>query len=126
MMMNPLLITRLLTALFLLAITAAPLRAQDAAEGFLPGFEDVPVQSGLIVDEEGTVVFDSPSGRIVEVYATGPLAPESVLEFYGATLPEMGWQPVTRQRFQRENEQLSIDFFDDQSNLSVRFTLAPL
>lgn len=126
MMMNAFPPARLFAFLFLLIISASPLRAQDAAEGYLPGFEDVPVQDGLVVDEEGTVVFDSPSGRIVEVYATGLLAPENVLEFYGATLPEMGWQPVTRQRFQRENEQLSIDFFDGQSNLSVRFTLAPL
>ena len=118
------LILPFLLALVLAVPGTAP--AQETEAGFLPGLEDVPVLEGLIVDENGAVVFDSPSGRIVEIFAAGPVDRGSVLEFYGATLPEMGWQALAGDKFQREKEQLTIDFFGSGGNLSVRFTLAPL
>ena len=97
-----------------------------SAEGFLPGLEDVPVMDGLAVEEEGTMLFDSPSGRIVEVFASGAVNRSDVGGFYASTLPELGWQTAGSNRFQREGEQLAIDFFGPDGTLSVRFTLAPL
>lgn len=104
---------------------AATIPQYSAAQGYLPGFEDVPVMPGLAGVDGAGLVFDSPSGRIVEAYAVGSVARAKVVRFYGETLASLGWQPLGQQRFAREGEVLSIDTFGPDGELTVRFTLAP-
>jgi hypothetical protein len=114
--------TRLACTLFaalLLAVTQA--RAGD----FLPGFDDLPVMPGLAAVDGAGIVFDTPSGRIVEGYAAGKVTKESVRRFYDETLPQLGWKRVSKTEFRREGEQLKIDFKGEDRALTVRFTLAP-
>ena len=83
-------------------------RAQEAA-GFVSTIEDLPLMAGLI-EEEGGMVFDSARGRIVEAYATGPVSEAAVRDFYDETLPQLGWRPLGKGAFRRENEILKVEF----------------
>ena len=95
------------------------------ADGFLPGFEDVPLMPGLAADADAGLVFDSPSGRIVEAYAFGEVAWADVIDFYTASLKSLGWRFEGAGRYTRESEELLIDQFGSDGALTVRFTLAP-
>ena len=96
------------------------------AQSFLAGIEDVPVMQGLSVVDGAGIEFDSPSGRIAEAYATGNLTPKAVLEFYRATLQQLGWQEVADATFEREGETLQLGFENADGELTVRFRLSPV
>lgn len=96
------------------------------APTFIEGSEDIPLMEALVGVPDAGIVFDSPAGRIVEAFAAGATDREAVLAFYGETLPALGWTARGRDRFTREGERLSLDFFGPDGNLTVRFTLAPI
>ena len=67
---------------------------------------------------------------LVERYASGPLTLDSVKAFYSQTLPQLGWQAKPDKRanhlaFEREGESLDIEFKKVDSELVVRFSVAP-
>lgn len=109
---------RLVLALVLCATAA---RAAD----FVPGTEDVPLMPGLTPVESASLVFDKPEGRIVEAAARGKLARGKVRDFYGATLPQLGWSVASHDAWQREGEVLHLDFRGSDGDLTVGFTLSP-
>ncbi len=92
---------------------------------FVAGSEDLPLMPGLIAVEEAGMRFDSPAGRIVESVYEGIGDRDAIRVFYAETLPALGWQAFSEDRFLRDGEQLEIDFFGAGSTLTVRFTLAP-
>ena len=95
------------------------------AQVFFERLEDVPVMPALSPVADAGIVFDAPSGRIVEAYAIGATDRRSVLDFYRATLPQLGWQAGAGNAFLRESESLKIDFFGPDGEITVRFTVAP-
>ncbi len=99
--------------------------AAATAQEFLEGLEDVPLMPGLSTVEDAGIVFDSPGGRIVEVYATGALRRGLVVGFYAETLPALGWTAQSEVRYVREGEVLALDLFGPENDLLVRFTLSP-
>jgi hypothetical protein len=98
--------------------------AQDAQ--FLSTIEDLPLMPGLTEDADRSVVFDAPSGRIVESFATGAVDRDRVIDFYARTLPQLGWRADDGARFVREGEVLVLEFLGGGPALTVRFALAPL
>ena len=70
--------TSCLLLALMVSVLAPPVLAQD---DFISSIDDLPLMPGL-VEEEGGMVFDSPSGRIVEAFATGNVSPGEVLSFY--------------------------------------------
>ncbi len=97
-----------------------------AADEFVPGFADLPLMPGLTAVDPAPVVFDKPSGRIIETAARGA-PPSAVAEFYRATLPQLGWTPAPGGgydaiTYRRDNETLRIEMGGDGS---VKFLLAP-
>ncbi len=96
-----------------------------SAGEFLAGFDDLPVMPGLNAVDGAGIVFDTPSGRIIEGYAAGPVTQASVSRFYDKTLPQLGWRPVSKNEFRREGEHLKIEFQGKDKALTVRFTLSP-
>ena len=78
-----------------------------------------------LVEEPEAMVFDKPSGRIVEMTARGQVSRAEVEEFYGKTLPALGWQSMRPGLYQREAEQLALSFRSEDGNLLVRFVLSP-
>ena len=105
-------------------ILAAPSRAEDGA-GFIAGITDLPIMPGLHEVPEAGVVFDKPAGRIVEAYAEGAVSPADVLDFYGTTLPQLGWDKVADSSFRRDGERLVLKLRKDPGGVVVRFMLSP-
>ena len=113
-------------ALAVLTVPAMVIGAAHAQEtAFIEGSEDIPLMPDLASVPNAGIVFDSPAGRIVEAFAAGATSREAVLVFYNETLPALGWTARSRVLFEREGEQLSLDFFGPDGELTVRFTLAP-
>ena len=113
---------RALTLGLILSLLAAPL-ARAAA--FVAGTEDVPLMEGLVTVDGKSLAFDKPEGRIVEAEARGKLARAKVRDFYGATLPQLGWSAAGPDAWRREGEVLRIEFGGRDGDLTVGFTLSP-
>lgn len=111
-----------ITIMFLALLATVP---PADAQGFFELLEDVPVMPALAPVADAGIEFDAPSGRIVEAYAIGATDRQSVLDFYRATLPQLGWQAGAGNAFLRESESLKIDFFGPDGEITVRFTVAP-
>jgi hypothetical protein len=108
-------------ALILLFASAQDLRAQ----GFVPGFEDLPLMFELDADE-APMIFDAPGGRIVEARATGSSSPMRVMAFYRETLAQLGWRATSGGAFERDGEQLRLNVNEPKSGeVEVRFSLSP-
>ncbi|HYB58235.1 MAG TPA: hypothetical protein VEK12_18910 [Alphaproteobacteria bacterium] len=110
--------------LALLALVPASI-ATYAAEAFVTGTEDVPLMPGLAIVDGAGVVFDTPQGRIVEAYAKGKAQRDAVLDFYAATLPQLGWQALSRTSYRREGEILRLELYEEGGGLTLRFYLSP-
>jgi hypothetical protein len=105
-------------------LTACGIEGARAA-AFVEGTEDVPLMPGLAMVEGAGTVFDSPQGRIVEAYAKGNVARDAVLDFYGKTLPQLGWRPDGPGTFRREGESLRLEIYSEKDGTTVRFYLSP-
>jgi hypothetical protein len=115
-------------SLFAAALVSVLLCATAAysADRFVPGIEDLPLMPGLVEAPDASVVFDTPSGRIVQTEATGQMSREQVLAFYAQTLPQLGWRSLAAGLFRREDEVLRIEFDEvGDAGMSVRFALSP-
>jgi len=108
----------------LLALAAGTAGAADGA-GFVKGIDDLPLMAGLVEEPGSALVFDSPSGRIVETEAAGAVSRAEVLAFYAATLPELGWRRQGETAFARERETLRLEIAETAGGVVVRFVLAP-
>jgi hypothetical protein len=101
-----------------------------AGQAFVAGFEDLPLMPGLTQILDAGVVFDTPSGRIIEAYAEGPVGREEVAAFYARTLPQLGWQAVRGTQYLREGERLRVEISGGEESqagvpVTVRFYLLP-
>jgi len=119
-------IAPILFAGLVMAASAGHSAAQEPP-GFVAAIEDLPLMPGL-AEEEGGIEFDTARGRIVEAFATGQVSEDAVRAFYDETLPQLGWRPLGRGSFQRENEILAIEFPGGHGAappLTVGFRLMP-
>jgi hypothetical protein len=111
-----------------LLMTAMAATTAGAAEGtvFVTGIDDLPLMDGLSETAGSALVFDSPAGRIVEAEASGAVSRDAVLQFYGATLPELGWTRDGETTFSRQDETLRLEIGGGgKVPIPVKFTLAP-
>ncbi len=113
-----------------LILTLGVVTADSAvrAEGhaaYLSGAADLPLMPGLAEVPEAGLVFDQPSGRIVEAYAQGAVSRAAVTRFYLDTLPNLGWHAKAEALFQRDGEELRLDITGDDGALVVHFALQP-
>ena len=117
---------RMRKLLLLTLILLCPALA-GAGEAFLTAIEDVPLAPGLAEQAAGGMVFDSPTGRIVEAVANGPVPAEQIKAFYTQTLPQLGWSDSGQMTFKRDNEilRITIDSAPQKGAALVRFNLAP-
>jgi hypothetical protein len=117
-------LSRLPGLLFLaLVLFAASTRAGD---GFVSGFEDLPLAPGLVSVPDAGITFDNPTGRIVVAYARGDVAKSAVENFYSTTLPQLGWAAEAHKgTYLREGERLTIEVLGGDGAVTVRYSLAP-
>ena len=109
-----------LSLLFLaLAVSAG------AVDGFLSSVEDLPLMSGLTEDTASSLAFDTADGRIVDAYAHGKVSKQQVVNFYGETLPQLGWKVEGATQFARGGERLRLEFIQGDGGLTVHYSLSP-
>ena len=106
-------------------LTAAMAAAGAADTAFVSGIDDLPLMAGLVEEQGAALVFDSPSGRVVETEASGPLSRAEVMAFYATTLPELGWRRQGEAVFTRERETLTLELVEKPDGVVVRFVLSP-
>ena len=68
---------------------------------------DLPIMPALSVESALGFAFDSPSGRIVMVFASSAAAAPDIMRFYNESLPVIGWMGVDGS-WRRGSEVLSI------------------
>ncbi len=95
------------------------------AVAYVTGVADLPLMPGLTEVAGAGVVFDKPSGRIVETYVQGEVARGAVLDFYRRSLPALGWEEMGAAGFRREGERLRLEFVSEEGPLVLRFSLHP-
>lgn len=97
------------------------------AEGFSSMIEDLPLMDALYEDRDNSLLFDKPSGRIIELFTySETLTVEQVLRFYAQALPALGWNKKNSDLYMREGEQIKIDTEQQDKILYVTFTLTPV
>lgn len=100
----------------------------EASEEFVQGSEDIPLLMGMEKISEDSVGFDTDSGSIVSSNYETKLDLEKVQKFYLRTLPQMGWKlvksEIAKATFKRENENLEIDFVNQDGKDVVKFFLS--
>jgi hypothetical protein len=107
-----------------IAMVSADPAAGWTAGAFLAEFEDLPLAPGL-TEVPGGMLFDSPTGRIVEATAQGDVREKDVLAFYAQTLPELGWNATGPNSYRRDSELLKIEIIPKTRPLKVRFSVVP-
>ena len=86
---------------------------------------DLPIMQGMAIEPQLGFAFDSPEGRIVQVFATGPSENASVISYYNAALAGLGWAGADG-RWQRDGEVLVISQVEMASGRLWRIRLSPL
>ena len=86
---------------------------------------DLPIMQGMEIEPQLGFAFDSPEGRIVQVFATGPSENTSVISYYNAALAGLGWAGADG-RWQRDGEVLVISQVEMASGRLWRIRLSPL
>ena len=110
----------ILTMLVVLVV-ANPVQVLADSVAFIPGTEDIPLMPALVPLEDGTMRFDTPTGRVVESLAQSragqSLSPQSLSDFYNQILPGLGWK-TDGTGFTRSGERLEIKIWpkSDSSN----------
>jgi hypothetical protein len=118
----------ILFAFLTICIVEMPSSVQSQTPAFLSVIDDLPLMPGLREDTDRALSFDTPNGRIAEITASGHVKAGGVIDYYARTLPQLGWQLLTLDRYMREDEVLNIDIAksnEDSVHLFVHFRLSP-
>lgn len=108
-----------LFALVLLAMTPAH---ADAPQQRWVG--DLPIMDGMIIEPELGFAFDSPSGRIVLVFAAATYSEATILAYYTSALASLGWQGGGG-TWNRGSESLTLGQVDTSVGRLWRIRLSP-
>ncbi|MBQ3695851.1 MAG: hypothetical protein II938_02640 [Alphaproteobacteria bacterium] len=101
----------------LFLLLCLPLRAE-----FLAG-TDVPLMDGLIVNENDTVSFDTPSGQILSLTAQTSASKKEILNFYHESLLALGWQQKSQQKYRRDQDELILQVIPTKLKTIVKLQL---
>ena len=110
---------RTLVALFLLAM--APAHADTPQQQWVG---DLPIMEGMTIEPELGFAFDSPSGRIVLVFAAATDSESAILAYYDAALASLGWQGGGG-NWNRGSESLTLGQVDTSVGRLWRIRLSP-
>lgn len=113
-----------LLRLFLLTICLL-LNTQMRAESFLTPTVDIPLMSGLKVNNAEQMDFDTPTGQVLVLDGqikskTG----DDVILFYENILPQMGWKKVEKGLFKRNGDTLNIVVLKNKKPAKIRFDIS--
>jgi len=99
---------------------------------FVDELENVPLPTSFIQNKEKSLVFDTPEGRIIEIYTKGRGDKQSVIDFYTESMPNLGWKIAKNHnskvalRYIKDGEKLDIKISNaEKYNLNLTFELSP-
>ena len=95
------------------------------AEDFVYGLDDIPVFKEMRYIENSNVLFDKIDGRFVSSEMIGNYSIEDIEEFYISVLPNLGWEEVNVNLFQRGDEYLEIKLESIKSASKIKFSIYP-
>jgi hypothetical protein len=103
--------------------------AANAAEEFLPNFEDIPLMEGVVPAESDGFLFSVAEGKIVEtLVASDTVSRREFQKFYTETLKNLGWELTDdgrkKQEFSRGEDVLTIEILSTDP-LEARFLMMP-
>lgn len=109
---------------------ATPVSAQNSSNPpvttFFHVMNDVPVMPGLRELTDEAVNFDKPEGRIISATAVSDtVAPAAIKNFYGQTLPQLGWRAQPDGSFVRDQERLKLIIEGKEGVSIIRFQVEP-
>ena len=110
---------RTLFALSLLAM--APAHADTPQQRWVG---DLPIMDGMTIEPELGFAFDSPSGRIVLVFAAATDSEAAILAYYDSALASLGWQGGGGS-WNRGSESLTLGQVDTSVGRLWRIRLSP-
>ncbi len=89
-------------------LTSAALAIED---GFLLGFDDVPLLDGYKeLNPKNRVIFDTPSGTIAETTVLVPVSEKSPIPAYNAALAGLGWScNVNKMKLSCRRDSVSLE-----------------
>ena len=93
------------------------------AEDFVYGLDDIPVFKEMRYIENSNVLFDKIDGRFVSSEMIGNYSIEDIEEFYISILPNLGWEEVNVNLFQRGDEYLEIKLESIKSASKIKFSI---
>lgn len=114
----PLFLPIFLLGFLLVWASSQPLRAEGRFVA------DIPLMPDMQLEQDLGFSFDSPSGRIIVLYARSPQTSAAVLDFYASSLSALGWQGTGGQ-FQRGPEQLEIKAANSSAGRIWKIALTP-
>ena len=94
--------------LIVLIVAPASITAQQGAR-FLSVMEEMPLMPGLVEVLDAAVIFDGPSGRIIEAFVAGSVQVDAIRAFYAAALPQLGWIRQANGEYRRDAEILRVE-----------------
>ena len=86
--------------------------------------DDIPVMETMNVEPEFSFSFDSPSGRIIILFATSDEKEESIVRFYDEIMPQLGWTMVGSE-YLRGSEKFELISSNNQNGMIWRLTITP-
>jgi hypothetical protein len=97
------------------------------AQKYVPGIEDLPVYSGFKQIGKNNVIYDSESGRIIDIsYSGNDITVNDVQNYYSETLPQLGWSKNKSSEYIRDGECLKVSIKEDNGVVFLKFTIKPL
>ncbi|MEO0393729.1 MAG: hypothetical protein AAF213_10880 [Pseudomonadota bacterium] len=121
-------LTLLATILIVVALSPRDGRAQSIT--YVDGFDALPVMTGM-AQTSGSLIFDTPAGRILQAQLVGDVRLDASVDFYRATLRSLGWTPRSpkadnRMVFTRDDEALAVQWAETTAgDLGITFELNP-
>ena len=118
----PAIMTHAIRTLFaLLLLAMAPAHADTPQQQWVG---DLPIMEGMTIEPELGFAFDSPSGRIVLVFAAATDSESAILAYYDAALASLGWQGGGG-NWNRGSESLTLGQVDTSVGRLWRIRLSP-
>ncbi len=114
---------RLLFIYACLILMNSPVFAGEAQYSTL--IDDLPLMQGMVENQDKSLVFEKPTGRIIEAFAVINAKKDAITTFYKKNLPALGWKHQSELNFSRDGEQLTIFIKKSDKQHEIRFLLKP-
>lgn len=108
---------------FLITLTIILFLSFPAFAEYSKLVEDMPLMPKMQEQKEDFVVFDNPTGRIMQFSAITSASKKEILKFYSEALPPLGWKKLSENSFIRETETIKLEIENGANQSTVLFTI---